>query len=150
MSTDMQKADGNGAIANNAEGNPQAGTEAAARIAHDFVDRVAKIAGQSEEKLRKVSTNAETSVKQSLDVARDKLEVARDKLSDVAHDQLDVARNKLDVARHKGDAMKTSVTGFIQEHPFAALGIAFGTGVLLSYLTRGSRGGRIEHDDDSA
>jgi ElaB/YqjD/DUF883 family membrane-anchored ribosome-binding protein len=30
-----------------------------------------------------------------------------------------------------------SVSDFVQQHPFAALGIAFGTGVLLSYLTRG-------------
>ena len=143
MSINMQTTSSNGAVnAHSTEGNPQAGTEAAARIAHDFVDRVAKIAGQSEEKLRKVSTNAETSVKHSLDTARNKLEVTRDKLSDVARDQLDVARNK-------GDEMKTSVTGFVQQHPFAALGIAFGTGVLLSYLTRGSRA-RVEHDDDSA
>lgn len=144
MNTDLHKTNGNGAAnAIGSESNPQAGTEAAARIAHDFVDRVAKIAGPSEEKLRKASSNAETSVKQSLDVAREKLEVTRDKLSDAA-------RDKLDVALHKGDEMKTSVTGFIRQHPFAALGIAFGTGVLLSYLTRGSRSGRVEHDDDSA
>jgi ElaB/YqjD/DUF883 family membrane-anchored ribosome-binding protein len=128
MSTDIQKTNGNGATNPlSAESNPHAGTEAATRMAHDFIDRVAKVAGQSEEKLRKVGASAETSVKQSLDVARD----------------------KLDVARHKGDEVKTSVTGFIQQHPFAALGIAFGTGVLLSYLTRSSRG-RVEQDDDSA
>ena len=127
MNTDMQKSNGSGAAS-----NPQAGTEAAARVAHDFVDRVAKIAGQSEEKLRKVSTSAEDSVKQSLEAARSKLDVARTNLNT------------------QGDAMKTSATGFIQEHPFAALGIAFGTGVLLSYLTRGSRRNRVERDDDSA
>lgn len=125
MSNDIQASASNGAA-----GNPQAGTEAAARIAHDFVDRVAKIAGQSEEKLRKVSTSAESSVKQSLETARGKLDVARTNINT------------------KSTEVKTSVTGFIQEHPFAALGIAFGTGVLLSYLTRGSR--RVEHDDDSA
>lgn len=123
MNTDMQKSNGNGAI-----GNPHAGTEAAARVAHELVDRVAKIAGQSEEKLRKAGTGAEASVKQSLDVAREKFEVAR----------------------HKGDEVKTSVTGFIQQHPFAALGIAFGTGVLLSYLTRSSQGSRVERDDADA
>ena len=116
MSTDMQKTSGNGATS-----NPQGGTEAAARVAHDFVDRVAKIAGQSEEKLRKASADAETSIKQSLDVARAKSNVA-----------------------------KTSVTDFIQQHPFAALGIAFGTGVLLSYLTRSSRGTHSERDDSDA
>jgi ElaB/YqjD/DUF883 family membrane-anchored ribosome-binding protein len=125
MSTDIQKANGNGA-----DVNPQAATEAAARVAHDFVDRVAKVAGQSEEKLRKAGASAEDSVKQSLETARGKLDAARTNLSS------------------KGSEVKTSVTGFIQEHPFAALGIAFGTGILLSYLTRGSR--RVEHDDDSA
>jgi len=124
MTTDIQKANGNGA-----DVNLHAGTEAAARIAHDLVDRVAKIAGQSEEKLRKVSTSAEDSVKHSLETARGKLEVARTNLNT------------------KSGEMKTSVTGFIQEHPFAALGIAFGTGVLLSYLTRNG-GGRVESDDD--
>lgn len=161
MSTDMQTTNDTANVhasgGNSSDGNPHAGTEAAARIVHDLVDRVAKIAGQSEEKLRKVSTSAEDSVKQSLEVVRDKFDVARDKLNDAAHDSLDVARNKLDaarskldVAKNKGDAMKTSVTGFIQEHPFAALGIAFGTGVLLSYLTRGGRSVRVEHDDDGA
>lgn len=129
MSTDIQKTNGNGA-AISATGNPHAGTEAAARIAHDFVDRVAQIAGQSEEKLRSASASAETTVKQSLETAREKLDVARTNLNT------------------KGGEVKTSVTGFIQEHPFAALGIAFGTGVLLSYFTRGSR--RVERDDDSA
>lgn len=125
MNTDIQIPGGNGAAS-----NPQAGTEAAARMAHDFVDRVAKIAGQSEEKLRKVSASAEDSVKQSLETARGKLDVARTNLN------------------AKSGEVKTSVTGFVQEHPFAALGIAFGTGVLLSYLTRASR--RVEHDDSSA
>ncbi len=138
MSTDMQKANGNGAATSSTIGsainspeasNPQAGTETAARIAHEFVDRVAKIAGQSEEKLRKVSASAEGSVKHSLETARDKLQDTRKNLNT------------------KGGEVKTSVTGFVQEHPLAALGIAFGTGVLLSYLTRGSR--RVEHDDDS-
>lgn len=137
MSTDVQKPNGNG-VANSAPigstgigSNPQAGTEAAARMAHDFVDRVAKIAGPSEEKLRKVSATAEDSVKQSLETARGKLEVTRTNLN------------------AKSGEVKTSVTGFIQEHPLAALGIAFGTGVLLSYLTRGSRN-RVESDDGSA
>ena len=115
MSTETQKSNGNGSSS-----NPHAGTEAATRAAHDFVDRVAKIAGQSEEKLRKASVDAEASVKQSLEIAR-----------------------------NKGAVAKTSVGDFIQQHPFAALGIAFGTGVLLSYLTRGTRTVRIERDDDN-
>lgn len=127
MSTDMQKANGNSSTI----GNPQAGTETAARVAHELVDRVAKIAGQSEEKLRKVSASAEDSVKHSLETARDKLEVTRKNLNT------------------KGGEVKASITGFVQEHPLAALGIAFGTGVLLSYLTRASRS-QIERDDDSA
>lgn len=127
MSTDVLKTNGNGT----GNLNPQAGTEAAARIAHDFVDRVAKVAGQSEEKLRKVSASAEDSVKHSLETARDKLEVTRTNLN------------------AKSSEVKTSVTGFIQEHPLAALGIAFGTGILVSYFTRGSRN-RVERDDDSA
>ncbi|HEY3698672.1 MAG TPA: DUF883 C-terminal domain-containing protein [Spongiibacteraceae bacterium] len=116
MSTETQKSNGNGA-----DSNVHAGTEAAARVAHDFVDRVAKIAGQSEEHLRKVSADAEASVKQSLDTARNKSEV-----------------------------VKTTVGDFVQQHPLAAIGIAFGVGVLLSYVTRGTRTVRVERDDDIA
>ncbi len=136
MNTDMQKTNGNGAATAADDGNPHAGTEAAARIAHDFVDRVAKIAGQSEEKLRNVSANAETSVKHSLETAKHSLETARGKIGET--------RTALSA---KSGEVQTSVTGFVKEHPFAALGIAFGTGVLLSYLTRGSR--RIEPNDDN-
>lgn len=91
-------------------------TEAAAKMAHEFVDRVAKVARESEDRIRKTANSAESSMQQSLNTARTKLSTTGD-----------------------------SVTDFVQQHPFAALGIAFGTGVLLSYLTRGNRAAR--HDD---
>ena len=94
----------------------RAATEAAATMAHEFVDRVAKVASESEERIRKTANNAEAVLQQSLSGARTKLSSTGD-----------------------------SVTDFVQQHPFAALGIAFGTGVLLSYLTRGNRAAR--HDD---
>lgn len=91
-------------------------TDAAARMAHEFIDRVARVAQQSEERIRNAGERAETSLKHSLDTARDKSAAAR-----------------------------TSAGDFVQQHPFAALGLAFGVGVLVSYLTRGSR---TEHNDD--
>jgi len=86
------------------------------RVAHDFIDRVAGVAQHSEERIRQASEHAEESLKQSLDTARNKTAMA-----------------------------KTTVGDFVQQHPFAALGIAFGVGVLLSYVTKGSRADR----DDS-
>ena len=95
---------------NGAAANSHAATEAAARIAHDFVDRVAKLAEESEERIRKATANAEHTLKDSLDIART-----------------------------KSLAAKESVGDLVQRHPWAAVGIAFGIGVLLSTLTR--RGG---------
>lgn len=86
------------------------GTDAAAKMAHEFIDRVAGVAQHSEERIRQASEHAEESLKHSLDTARDKTAV-----------------------------VKTSVGDFVQQHPFAALGIAFGVGVVVSYLTKGSR-----------
>lgn len=89
-------------------------TDAAVKLAHDLVDRVARVARDSEDRIRKTASNAESSLNQTLSTARVKA----------------------------GEANE-SLTGFVREHPFAALGIAFGTGVLLSYLTRG----RSHYDD---
>jgi ElaB/YqjD/DUF883 family membrane-anchored ribosome-binding protein len=90
--------------------NTHAGTDAAARVAHEFVDRVAKLAAESEQRIRNASVNAEHSLKETLDTART-----------------------------KSLAAKESVGDLVQRHPWAAVGIAFGVGVLLSTLAR--RGG---------
>lgn len=82
-------------------------TDAAAKMAHEFVDRVARVARESEERIRQTATTAESSLEQTLATARTK-------------------------AAETGD----SVTDFVHQHPLASLGIAFGTGVLLSYLLR--------------
>jgi ElaB/YqjD/DUF883 family membrane-anchored ribosome-binding protein len=95
---------------NNGTASSHAATEAAARIAHDFVDRVAKLAEESEDRIRKATVNAERTLKESLDTART-----------------------------KSLAAKESVGDLVQRHPWAAVGIAFGVGVLLSTLAR--RGG---------
>lgn len=82
-------------------------TDAAAQMAHEFVDRVAEVARDSEERIRQSASKAESSLQQTLQTARVK-------------------------ASSTGD----SLTDFVQQHPMAALGIAFGAGVLLSYITR--------------
>lgn len=107
----------------NGKATDHSGTDAAARIAHNFIDKIAKIAEQSEQRIRNASEDAEKSLKQSLDTARNKSAVVKDSVGD-----------------------------FVQQHPMAALGIAFGVGVLLSYLTQsGGRAAReSERHDDSA
>jgi ElaB/YqjD/DUF883 family membrane-anchored ribosome-binding protein len=94
----------------------QTTTDAAAKMAHEFVDRVARVARESEDRIRQTANSAESSLQQTLNAARNKTSEAGDSVSD-----------------------------FVRQHPFAALGIAFGTGVLLSYLTRGSKA--VRHDD---
>lgn len=90
-----------------AHATAQSTTDAAAKMAHEFVDRVARVARESEERIRKTASTAESSLEQTLASARGK-------------------------ATETGD----SVTDFMRQHPMASLGIAFGTGVLLSYLLR--------------
>lgn len=91
----------------NGEAAVHATTDAAARMAHEFVDRVARVARESEERIRKTASTAESSLEQSLATARGK-------------------------ATETGD----SVVDFTRQHPLASLGIAFGAGVLLSYMLR--------------
>jgi len=90
-----------------ASANPHAGTDAAARMAHEFVDRVALLAEQSEERIRNAALNAEETLRESLTTART-----------------------------KGVAAKESVGDLVQRHPWAAVGIAFGVGVLIATLAR--------------
>jgi ElaB/YqjD/DUF883 family membrane-anchored ribosome-binding protein len=87
--------------------NPHAGTDAAARMAHEFVDRVALLAEQSEERIRNATLNAEETFRESLSTART-----------------------------KGTAARESVGDLVQRHPWAAVGIAFGVGVLIATLAR--------------
>jgi ElaB/YqjD/DUF883 family membrane-anchored ribosome-binding protein len=101
--TDLANKDNGAAI------STHAGTAAAARIAHEFVDRVAKLAEGSEERIRKATVNAEHTLKESLERARTQSLAAKDTVGDL-----------------------------VQRHPWAAVGIAFGIGALLATLTRRS------------
>jgi ElaB/YqjD/DUF883 family membrane-anchored ribosome-binding protein len=78
-------------------------TQAAAEAAHNLVDRVAKRAEVSEEKLRGSALQAQRSMRTSLQDARERSLIAKD-----------------------------SVTEFMRRHPVAAVGIAFGIGALLA------------------
>jgi ElaB/YqjD/DUF883 family membrane-anchored ribosome-binding protein len=98
---------------NGSAANRHAGTDAAARIAHDFVDRVALLAEESEERIRAAALNAEQTLRESLATART-----------------------------KGVVAKESVGDLVQRHPWAAVGIAFGVGVLIATLAR--RGDQVD------
>jgi ElaB/YqjD/DUF883 family membrane-anchored ribosome-binding protein len=95
---------------NGAATNFHAGTEAAARKAHELIDRAAKLAEDSEQRIREVAANAEHTLQETLETARS-----------------------------KGLGAKESIGDLVQRHPWAAVGIAFGVGILLSTLAR--RGG---------
>lgn len=90
-----------------------AGTDAAARMAHDFVDRVARLAEESEEHIRNATLTAEQGLKDSLETARTKSLAAKETVGDL-----------------------------VQRHPWAAVGIAFGVGVLIATLAQ--RGDRVD------
>jgi ElaB/YqjD/DUF883 family membrane-anchored ribosome-binding protein len=78
-------------------------TQAAAQAAHKLVDRMAKSAEVSEEKLRGGAVQAQRKVRTSLQDARERGLIAKDSLTD-----------------------------FMRRHPVAAVGIAFGIGALLA------------------
>lgn len=86
------------------------GTDVAARMAHEFVDRVAQLAEQSEERIRNAALSAEQNLRESLSTARTKGTEARESIGDL-----------------------------VQRHPWAAVGIAFGVGVLIATLARSDR-----------
>ncbi|MDB6061186.1 MAG: hypothetical protein JWM78_1289 [Verrucomicrobiaceae bacterium] len=106
-------------LADDIEAEVHSTTDAAAKIAHELIDRVARVARESEERIRQTASSAESSLQQTLSTARIKSSAAGD-----------------------------SVTDFVRQHPLAALSIAFGSGVLLSYLTRSNgRADRNDHAD---
>jgi ElaB/YqjD/DUF883 family membrane-anchored ribosome-binding protein len=78
-------------------------TQAAAQAAHNLVDRVAKKAEVSEEKLRDTALQTQSKMRTSMQDARERSLIAKD-----------------------------SMTGFLRRHPLASVGIAFGIGALLA------------------
>jgi ElaB/YqjD/DUF883 family membrane-anchored ribosome-binding protein len=101
------------ALNNGLAAQSHAGTDAAARMAHDFVDRVARLAEESEEHIRNATLNAEQTLKDSLETARTKSLAAKETVGDL-----------------------------VQRHPWAAVGIAFGVGVLIATLAQ--RGDKVD------
>lgn len=78
-------------------------TDAAAQAAHDLVERAARTAEATEEKLRNSAGQAQRAM----------------------HDSLDTARVR-------GMEAQETVMGFVRRHPLASVGIAFGIGALLA------------------
>lgn len=92
-------------IANRTNTSGHAGTDAAAHLAHDFIDAAAKHLKQPEEKLRETARNAEQTLKSSLSAAR---------------------------TRGKSAGYRTR--SIVQQHPLAAVGLALGLGVIIALL----------------
>jgi ElaB/YqjD/DUF883 family membrane-anchored ribosome-binding protein len=78
-------------------------TQAAAQAAHGLVDRVAKRAEVSEEKLRDTAIQAQQKM-----------------------------RTSLEDARTRGVVAKDSLAGFVRRHPVVSIGLALGIGALFA------------------
>ncbi len=83
-------------------------TEQVAQKAHEAIDRIAAQVERAEERIRAATDNAEERLKQS--------------------------REK---ARQRADEVGEQIGDYVQQHPVAALGIAFGAGLLVAALLRG-------------
>lgn len=92
-----------------ASDKPRPGTETehVAQVIHDAIDRFAVHAAEAEQRVR-----------------------------DAAADAQDRIRSSKDAARAKTDEAASAVETYVDHHPWTALGIAFGAGVILSSLLR--------------
>ncbi len=84
-------------------------TAKAAGVARDLVDRLAEKAADAEVRIRSTS-----------------------------HQAGDEMRSRADDMQQQTRALADTVEQYLQEHPFRALGIAFGAGMLLSIILRRS------------
>jgi len=84
-------------------------TAKAAGVARDLVDRLAEKAAEAEVRIRSTS-----------------------------HQTGDEMRSRADDMQQQTRALTDTVEQYLQEHPFRALGIAFGAGMLLSIILRRS------------
>jgi ElaB/YqjD/DUF883 family membrane-anchored ribosome-binding protein len=84
-------------------------TEQITSKAHEAVDRIAEQVERAEERIRTACGSAEEMLKES--------------------------REKV---RLQSDRMTGTVTEYVQQHPLAALGIAFGAGVVVAALLKRS------------
>lgn len=82
-------------------------TQRISQLAHDAVDRIAAQVESAEVRLRTATGNAETRLAES----RDKVREQSERLGD-------------------------NISSYVQEHPLAAIGIAFGAGVVVAALLR--------------
>lgn len=83
-------------------------TEQVALKAHEAVDRIAAQVERAEERIRTAAGQAEVTLKES--------------------------RSKVE---QRASEVSGEVSSYVQQHPVAALGIAFGAGVLVAALLRG-------------
>lgn len=82
-------------------------TDRAAAAAHDAIDRIASAAADAETRIRKASDEAQREM-----------------------------RRRSGAAREQGEQTVESVRGYVNDHPLAALGIAFGAGIIAASLLR--------------
>ena len=89
--------------------DPRPGTETehVARIIHEAIDRFAVHAAEAEQRVRDAATDAQERIRASRDAAR-----------------------------VKKDEAASAVEEYVDQHPWTALGIAFGAGVIVSSLLR--------------
>ena len=89
------------------EANSHQTTEAMARTAHEAVDKVADSAAHAEERIRKAGAAAQENLKAGSERAR-----------------------------MKSSELTGEVREYVNDHPLAALGIAFAAGMFISAMMR--------------
>jgi ElaB/YqjD/DUF883 family membrane-anchored ribosome-binding protein len=89
------------------ESRPNSESERVAQVIHEAVDRFAQHAAQAEQRIR-----------------------------DAAADAQDKVESTKRTARLKGEEAASAVEEYVDNHPWASLGIAFGAGIIISSLLR--------------
>jgi ElaB/YqjD/DUF883 family membrane-anchored ribosome-binding protein len=89
------------------DARPGSESERVAQVIHEAVDRFAQQAAQAEQRLKDAAADAQRKVETSKRAAR-----------------------------VKGEEAASVVEEYVDEHPWASLGIAFGAGIIISSILR--------------
>jgi ElaB/YqjD/DUF883 family membrane-anchored ribosome-binding protein len=90
-----------------ARANPGSETERVAQMIHEAIDRLAVHAAEAEQRIGDAAADAQSKV-----------------------------RETKRTAKAKGSEAVTVTENYVDQHPWAALGIAFGAGIIISSLLR--------------
>lgn len=84
----------------------------------------------------KTTDRVAASTHEAVDRASEPVGRAEERIRESAEHVAERAHKAADYGRHKRDELTQNVSSYVNEHPIASLGIAFGAGLLVSALLK--------------